>query len=357
MIWSTDGDDLMSESLVIFRKIDEKTKESLYKCVDQACEQTGWFQGYHPKSLFIKINGMSSELIPGVSTSPWIFESTLQHIRKHYPNEKLYFGDSDGYGVKQVNKMVQNWGLLKLAKIYDVQFVNLSETRKEKVYIGPLFQKQQLPKILLEVDGIVNIPVGKTHGLSTVTASMKNLWGLLPKIRYRFHPVIHEAITEINGYFNKVVLNLCDMTIAMEGTGPRCGDRRVCDVIISSTDRVALDSVVARYMGFNPDKIGYIRMASERGIGKIEYRIVGDSFQGESFRPSLVNDHFLYRWRGRIQKIPVLRNLVFDTHFYFFAVKFAEVYNKKIYYYTKGKRILEWVKTETWYKDEYENIG
>ena len=347
----------MSKSLVVFQKIKEKTKESLFEKIDQACDQTQWFTTISPNSIFIKINGMSSELIPGVSTSPWVFEASLCHIRKHFPKSKIYFGDSDGYGVKQVDKMVKNWGLLNIAKKYNAEFVNLTKDQKEMTYLGPILNNQILPKTLTDIDCIINIPVGKTHGLSIMTASMKNLWGLLPETRYRFHPVIHDAIAEINEFFKKIALNICDMTITMDGTGPRCGDRKICDVIMISTDRVALDATVAKYMGFDPNHIPYIQNAAKMNVGSLDFEIVGDPFETEQFRPCIGSEHFLYRWRDRIQKVPVLNSLIFNTKLYFFPVKFAEIYNKKIFYLTKGKKILKWIKTETWYKKEYENLG
>ncbi len=346
----------MKNSDVYFYKIDDQLKQTLFKKIDLGCENTNWFKHKKLNSIFIKINGMSSELLPGVSTSPWVFEAVLQHVRKHFPMTRIYFGDSDGYGVRQVDKMVENWGYLPIADKYNAHFVNLSKDKKVKVRIGNVFGTQSLPKTLLDVDAIVNLPVGKTHGLSTMTAAMKNLWGLLPEIRYKFHPVIHDAIAELNLFFDKVVLNVCDMTITQHGPGPRCGHRRVCDVVMVSTDRVAMDAAVATFMGFDPELIEYIQHADTLTIGHADFKIKGDPFYTERFKPSVVDDHFLYRWRKRIQKMPVIGDLVFKTHLYYLAVKFAEFYNKKIYYWTEGKEVQHWVLNETWYREEYESL-
>jgi hypothetical protein len=76
------------------------------------------------------------------------------------------------------------------------------------------------------------------------------------------------------------VFAVMDGTFAGDGPGPRAMIPYVKNVLLASTDQVAIDAVAAKMMlGINPLSIEYIRLAHEMGLGcgdpdKIE--IVGD---------------------------------------------------------------------------------
>ena len=70
-----------------------------------------------------------------------------------------------------------------------------------------------------------------------------------------------------------------DGVFAGDGPGPRCMYPYVKNVILASSDQVAIDAMAAKLMGFNPLDIKYIRLAHELGLGcgdPDEIEIVGD---------------------------------------------------------------------------------
>jgi hypothetical protein len=70
-----------------------------------------------------------------------------------------------------------------------------------------------------------------------------------------------------------------DGTFAGDGPGPRCMRPHVKNVLLSSSDQVAIDAVAAKLMGMNPLDLKYIRIAHEKGLGcgdPREIEIVGD---------------------------------------------------------------------------------
>lgn len=77
---------------------------------------------------------------------------------------------------------------------------------------------------------------------------------------------------------------MIDGVIGMEGNGPLFGEKRQAGVVILSSDLVAADTVAARIMGINPDKVVYLRTASrgtKRGVPPLgnskNIEIMGDS--------------------------------------------------------------------------------
>jgi hypothetical protein len=79
------------------------------------------------------------------------------------------------------------------------------------------------------------------------------------------------------------VFAVMDGTFAGDGPGPRCMIPRVKNVILASSDQVAIDAVAANLMGLDPMSIKYIRMAHDLGLGcgdPREIEIVGDTEAG-----------------------------------------------------------------------------
>jgi uncharacterized protein DUF362 len=79
---------------------------------------------------------------------------------------------------------------------------------------------------------------------------------------------------------------LMDGTTAGNGAGPRGLVPVVKDLMLASSDFVALDAVAAKVMGLEPSGIACIRLAHEAGLGVGDVReieLVGDDVSGENW--------------------------------------------------------------------------
>ena len=133
-------------------------------------------------------------------------------------------------------------------------------------------------------ENIIHLPTVKTHVFTTTTGAMKNAFGgLLNERRHWTHPVIHETLVDLLMIQQKIhrgVFAVMDGTFAGDGPGPRCMIPHVKNVILASSDQVAIDAVAAKMMGFDPLSIRYIRLAHDAGLGQGDPReitIVGDT--------------------------------------------------------------------------------
>ena len=80
------------------------------------------------------------------------------------------------------------------------------------------------------------------------------------------------------------VFAVMDGTTAGNGPGPRTMIPVEKNVILASADQVAIDSVSAKMMGFDPLSIKYINLANQCGLGcgdPREIKIVGDDISNE----------------------------------------------------------------------------
>ncbi|MFN4182936.1 MAG: DUF362 domain-containing protein, partial [bacterium] len=128
----------------------------------------------------------------------------------------------------------------------------------------------EIPKVL-RGKWVVHLPTVKTHGHAITTGAVKNSFGgLLKEYRHYGHKWIHETLVDLMHLQKELhpgVWAVVDGTIAGDGAGPRTMIPRQKNVLLAGGDSVAVDSISARMMGFDPLKIPYLRMCEEEGLG------------------------------------------------------------------------------------------
>jgi uncharacterized protein (DUF362 family) len=121
----------------------------------------------------------------------------------------------------------------------------------------------------VEADKLINLPVAKHHVLSRLTLGMKNWIGGVGGRRSALHQDIHQTTVDLAQFF-RPTLTLIDATRIMTRNGPSGGnlsDVTVKNTLILSNDQVAADASAAKLFGLSPGKLGFIRLAEQRGIG------------------------------------------------------------------------------------------
>ena len=128
----------------------------------------------------------------------------------------------------------------------------------------------KIPKILVGKN-IVHLPTVKTHVFTTITGAMKNAFGgLLHFDRHWTHSVIHKTLGDLLTIQKEIhpgLLAVMDGTFAGDGPGPRAMRPHIKNIILASTDMVAIDAISAKIQGFDPMSLEFIASAHERGLG------------------------------------------------------------------------------------------
>ena len=120
-----------------------------------------------------------------------------------------------------------------------------------------------LPRTLHNADLVVSMPKVKTHHWSGVTLSMKNMFGVVPGVKYGWPKnILHwrgiqQSIVDICATV-PIHFVIADAIVAMEGNGPLAGSSRALGKVILADDPVAADATCARLMGFAPEMIAHI---------------------------------------------------------------------------------------------------
>lgn len=138
-----------------------------------------------------------------------------------------------------------------------------------------------LPHSVLEADVVVSMPKLKTHHWVGLTCGMKNLYGVMPGIKYGWpknvlhHNGIPQTVADINATLPRT-LTIVDGIHCMEGDGPILGTLKPMGLVLVGASLPSVDATVARIMGIDPARVSYLHLASHRlgpiGEARIEQR-------------------------------------------------------------------------------------
>jgi Pyruvate/2-oxoacid:ferredoxin oxidoreductase delta subunit len=153
---------------------------------------------------------------------------------------------------------------------------------------GLLAKSLNIANAVLDNDGVISIAKFKCHGLTVVTGAVKNQFGCVPGAEkgqshakmpdvYNFSSMLVDVAA-----FVKPRLYIMDAIVAMEGNGPQSGDPRSLNVLLFSTDPVALDAVACKIINLDPTFVPTSELGEKAGLGTFRLdniEIVGDPIE------------------------------------------------------------------------------
>ena len=147
-----------------------------------------------------------------------------------------------------------------------IEFVDLNRDELVRVKLRANYSglgELWLPRSVLDSDFVVSMPKVKTHHWAGVTLSLKNMFGIVPGMKYgwpknllHWHG-IHESILDICATV-PIHFVIADGITAMEGNGPLQGTAHELGKIVLADDPVAADATCARLMGFDPLRVQHL---------------------------------------------------------------------------------------------------
>lgn len=343
-------------SAVHFRRVDDPSRENIIALVQSIVDSSGLREADLGRACLIKFNAMSREVMPGRNTSPWVFEAVLRVLTSSFPGVRFVAGDSDVAGYPQFDDACRNWGFDVIAAAYGVPLLKLSsQPFVERKIDSPFFDSLFFPQTVFDVDSIVNVPVMKTHVLSGITCCLKNHWGLLPRVRYKFHPHVTEVIAELNWQCEKTVLNIVDGTVGMESSGPKTGRPKICSVLFGGRDRVAVDAAVLHFMDLPLETAPHVRRSAERGVGSLAFEIEGRDFSPDPFEAASIAKDVVSLLEVKLRSIPLLGKLLYQPLIARILGYLGTRYNELIWFPRLGRKYCRMV-FNTPYEPEFRRL-
>ncbi|MGA2332246.1 MAG: DUF362 domain-containing protein [Syntrophales bacterium] len=152
-----------------------------------------------------------------------------------------------------------------------VSFVDDRKFREVKLP-GVALKSWPLYTEAMEADKVINIPIAKTHGLSTLTLGMKNWMGIMGGSRGRIHQKMDGSLVDV-AMFMKPSLVILDAVRILTANGPQGGslsDVKQLNTIIAGTDQVAIDAYGATLFGLKGADLGYVMAGHKAGLGTMD---------------------------------------------------------------------------------------
>jgi uncharacterized protein (DUF362 family) len=168
----------------------------------------------------------------------------------------------------------KNSGIIDAAKSVDGEIVFVDRNRFRSMEIGgERLKSHPVYPEMYEADVMIDVPVAKHHGSTTVTLCMKNLMGVVED-RGTFHQDLPTTIADISGFIKPklCVLDAMRILTAHGPTGGNLDDVKILNTIAAGVDIVAMDAFGCELLGHKPADIATVLAGSQRGLGEIDYR-------------------------------------------------------------------------------------
>jgi uncharacterized protein (DUF362 family) len=199
-------------------------------------------------------------------------------------------------GVLNTGDGFRNNGYPALEKEYGVKLVDLNA---DPDFVGGyVVDKDHIPRAIRVYSAFVDPDVCvislarmKTHDTVLVTLSLKNLLMAAPVNDYRTSDkgILHGAVKSIDDVMHYNLFHLAERGVwpevavidgfeSMEGHGPAWGTPLATRLALASVDPLAADIVGTTIMGFDPNRILYLKAMSDAGMGQGDLgkiRVVG----------------------------------------------------------------------------------
>lgn len=167
---------------------------------------------------------------------------------------------------------------------YGSEIVTLSNPKGEYIHSFRIIKPVQ------DADLIVNLCKLKSHGLTKMTAAVKNFFGCVPGVeKVEMHARYPEK-SDFSGMLidlchmiteQKPTINILDAIIGMEGNGPTNGTPRKLGFVMVGCNPFVIDRLACEIIGFK-NTVMMVEMAKARGLAPSalsEIHVVGEDYR------------------------------------------------------------------------------
>ncbi len=250
-------------------KCPDYNSEKVFDSVKRAVDLVGGIEAFVHKGarVLVKPNLLSArEPEEAVDTHPEVARAVVRLVKA--AGATPIVGDSPGGYGANIDEIFDKSGMRSMAKEESVELVKFSTSR--------LVDGIPFTRYIFECDTIISIPKLKTHGITILTAAIKNMYGTVTGL----YKAERHSKAPRNQDFAKVIakvysvakphLTILDGIVAMEGDGPSGGKARNMSLIMAGADAVAVDACAAAIVGLGPMDVLVTKEAFNAGLGEAD---------------------------------------------------------------------------------------
>lgn len=205
----------------------------------------------------------------GVTTHPAVFRAVGKLLKD--AGASVSYGDSPSFGKSEPN--LRKSGIKEVGDELGFVVADFDSGRPVSHKDALLMKKFVVANGVLDSDGLVSLPKLKTHGLVRFTGAVKNQFGCVPGLlKSQYHVKLPDPydfatmLVDLNTLI-KPRLYIMDGIVAMEGNGPRGGKLKRLNVLLLSSDPIALDATACRIAYIDPEIVPTSKPGEKAGLG------------------------------------------------------------------------------------------
>ncbi|MBW1807698.1 MAG: DUF362 domain-containing protein [Deltaproteobacteria bacterium] len=339
--------------VVVIRSAPERVLED----IKQLTVRAGLSDAFDKNSTTILKENISWHYpFPGANTTPWQLEGTILALQAEGFKDIVCVGNNtvvtNPFKGERLCKLKGVFNKYEIPLLYNFRPADIQwetyEPKADLLVLHQIYPKGIKIPTYFKGKNIIHLPTMKTHIYTTTTGAMKNAFGgLLNTRRHYTHSVIHETLVDllaIQQEIHKGIFAVMDGTICGSGPGPRTMVPIRSDLLLASSDSVAIDAVAAKIMGFDPMTLDYIRLAHERGLGTgriEEIEVIGEdiselnlSFPVGDNLASKVGDLFWF------SPLKIFQRMLFRTPLVYTFILGSYIYHDFYWWPSRGRAVL-----------------
>lgn len=217
-----------------------------------------------------------------VCTHPETVRAVIREVKKAKP-KRIVIAEAAAVGCDTM----QCYEVSGIKAVAEEEGVELLDIKREKDLINVAVRGYRsnishvkLPRLLLEAEHIINLPILKAHASMVFSGALKNIKGV---VQDQVHVQMHQqnltmAMMDV-WWACRADINIMDVMNAASGYSPHTPVPIEVDCVMGSYDPVALDRIACELVGIDPDGVDYFRAAQAAGLGttsREDIEVVGD---------------------------------------------------------------------------------
>lgn len=267
---------MSKKSTVVLLRCDSYDPNAVYDAVQRGVSLLGSMDAFFKRDerILLKPNLLkSAQPDQAVTTHPSVFAAVGRLLQENgFTN--LCWGDSPGPGQgKALEKAARVSEILQASEELGIPQGDFESGVKVLFPQGRIANSFILCKGVTQADALINLCKMKTHALEKITGAVKNTYGCVYGLnkgtghaKYPDADSFAKMLADLN-MLVKPRLHIMDGIVAMEGNGPGSGDPVPMNLLLLSSDPVALDSVYCRLVNLDPAEISTNLYGEAYGVG------------------------------------------------------------------------------------------
>ncbi|MCJ7576289.1 MAG: DUF362 domain-containing protein [Dehalococcoidia bacterium] len=262
----------MNKARVVIIRCDTYADDQVLTAVQKGLDMLGGISVFAKpgERIVMKPNILiGTEPDKGVTTHPAVFRAVGKLLKD--VGVSVSYGDSPCFGKSEPN--LRKSGIKEVGDELGFIVADFDSGRSVSHKDALLMKKFVVANGVLDSDGLVSLPKLKTHGLVRFTGAVKNQFGCVPGLlKSQYHVKLPDPydfatmLVDLNTLI-KPRLYIMDGIVAMEGNGPRSGKLKRLNVLLLSSDPIALDATACRIACIEPEIVPTSRPGEKAGLG------------------------------------------------------------------------------------------